>query len=112
MPRGINESLEFLKSTDPKLVLSFWAIQLERLLRLVEDCSTTQLEWSELVPDQIKGAQATFKSAASHQLLKNFPLGAINGFPNLFLGSQRRGAFLRTEFFLSRINLRPQHLYR
>ena len=109
LPGEINESLEFLKSTDPKLVLSFWEIQLERLLRLVEDCSTTQSEWSDHIPERIKGAQTKFKSVAFHQLLRNFSLGGgINGLLSLYLASRQRDVFLRTAFSLSRTNTKPR----
>ena len=99
LPREINESLEFSKSTDPKLVLSFWAIQLERLLRLVEDCSATQLEWSKLVPDQIKGDQTKFKSVAFHQLLKNFSLGVDKWISQFIFRFPTTGCFSQNGVF-------------
>ena len=95
----VNDSLEFLKSTDPMIVLSFWEIQLERFLRLVKDCSTTQIEWSKHIPEQIKGAQDKFQSVDFHQLLKNFSLGWDKWITQFIFGFPTTGCFSQSGVF-------------
>ena len=75
IPQEVQESMNWLGNTDPSEILSFWAEQINRLMMLVRQCSSTQEQRWTLCPPEIRGDQNDFCSAAFRQLMKQYSLG-------------------------------------
>ena len=93
LPAEITRSLEFMKTTDPKLILQFWDVQLNRLDQLIMDCSAKQSEWFQSAPKGIEGAQSRFQSVAYRQLLSQAGLGGEKWVTQMIFGFPTTGCF-------------------
>ena len=90
IPSEVKNSLNWIATTDPSIISDYWDIQLARLRKLVSQAEHSQKIWNRLIPQEIRGAQAKFKSVASHQPLSRFKIGATGGSANSFSFSYDR----------------------
>ena len=107
LPQEINDSLDWLMSTDNETIITFWDEQLAKLEYLVQECHQAQEHWFTATPLAIKGAQSRFQAVAFHQLLHHFGLGGKNWIRQFIFGFPTTGFLSQTGIFPASPKAKP-----
>lgn len=88
LPQDTLDAAVFSRDCPPDRLRAFWANQLGRLEKLVQDSELAQRKWDSAVPDGITTAAGKLKTVALSQLMRQCGLGGqkwilqfANGFP-------------------------------